>query len=292
MTLNTPCAPRAENEVRIDRYLDRVKHLPPAPTLMIKLLELFRKPEHDLDQIVQVMCQDLAITAELLRRCNRLYFNNQDPVTDVYEAVFRLGFNELHRMTMVLFGLHTMSTGDFAKGVESEPLWWHSLVTAICAGCLARELEETEGTAFTSGLLHDVGKVVLANQEGGKYLQLCEENGIVLCEAEQAAFGFTHAEIGGRLLSRWGVPATVVVPVFCHHQSAWSGPFARLSSIVCLANLLAHELEGSTASKPCELPEAVKALELLKLTPEKLAAMEPTLRSEIERLGPLFAFQG
>lgn len=277
---------------KLDGYLNAIECLPPTPGLMIKLIGLFRQPDRDVDEIVELMRQDGSVTAELLRRCNGSFFGNEDPVTDIRESVFRLGFYEIYRITVALFGMQAMSMAKVSKSVEVEEIWQHSAITAIAGGAMARELGESEGSAFTAGLLHDVGKIVLASAEGSRYVELLRKHprfDPALNEVEKVEFGFGHGEIGARLLSRWGVPNEVVVPVLCHHQPTWFGPFERLAAIVSLANMMAHCIEKGTPDKPCELPEAVPAMNLLGLKHENMPALELLARNEIKRLGPVFA---
>ncbi len=275
---------------KLDGYLDAIEHLPPTPTLMIKLIELFRQPERDVDEIVGLMRQDPSLTAEVLRGCNSSFFGHEAPITDIREAVFRLGFYEIYRISVAVFGMQSMSTAKVAHSFEVAVLWLHSAMTAIAGGVIARELGESEGIVFTAGLLHDVGKIVLASAEGTRYAELLQQHGLLgtaTNDAEKAMFGFDHGEVGARLLSRWGVPPQVSVPVLCHHHLSWSGPFERLAAIVSLANLMARCIEGTAPEKPCEVPEAGHALELLGLKHEDMLAVEHLVRSDIKRLGSL-----
>ena len=209
---------------KLDGYLNTVECLPPAPGLLIKLIELFRQPEHDVDEIVALMRQDPSVTAEILRRCNSSFFGDEEPVTDIRESVFRLGFYEIYRISVALFGSQAISMAKVAERVEVEALWRHSVITAIAGGTMAREVGESEGSVFTAGLLHDIGKIVLALAEGPRYEELLRTHGHfgpTLNEAENVTFGFGHGEIGALLLARWHVPEQVSVPVLCHHHKIW-----------------------------------------------------------------------
>ena len=147
---------------KLDLCIDQVHHLPPTPTLLLELLALFKQPDRDIDQVVKVISHDPSLTAEVLRRCNSAYFSGSQPAADMFEAVLRLGFYEMYRIVVVLFGSRAMSIPNGACGIQVEALWRHSVTTAVAAGVLAEHLQEPEGVAFTAGLLHDVGKVVLA----------------------------------------------------------------------------------------------------------------------------------
>jgi HD-like signal output (HDOD) protein len=113
-------------------------------------------------------------------------------------------------------------------------------------------------------------------------------HGRALNDAEKLRFGFAHGEVGARLLSRWGVPEPVFMPVLCHHQTGWEGIHARLEAIICLSDCIAHRLVQEKASKLAEPGEAVPAMEFLGITSEGLAALELLASNDLNRLGPLF----
>lgn len=272
---------------RLDAYLDSVEHLPATPLLMIKLIEMFRQPDHDLDEIVGLMRQDPSLMAEILGRCNKSFLANEEPVMDVNEAIFRLGFYEVYQIAVALFGLQAMSMAKVTKSINVETLWHHSAMTAIAGGAIAREVGEPEGIIFTAGLLHDVGRIVLASAEGSRYSELVlihGHSGAALNEGEKAAFGVDHAEVGARLLARWGLPDQVSVPVLCHHRASWSEPFERVAAVVKLANLVAHWIEENDLDNPAELPEADHAMALLGLKHENLPALLQLVRGDMKNL--------
>ena len=280
---------------KLDCYLDQVESLPPAPSLMVKLISLVQEPDRDPGDLVQLMKHDPAVTAEVLHRCNSPVYGEEEPVTDLEEALFRLGFLEVYRIAVSLFGLQTIATVRAAQAMHVEALWRHSAITAIIGGTIARELGESEGIAFTAGLLHDVGKMVLATAEKSRYADLCREygaSGIPIHEAEKAAFGFSHSEIGALLLHRWGVPEQVFMPVLSHHDAFWIGPHERVAAIVYLANLVAHRSEPAVPGNLSELPDAFHALELLGLQTTDLPRLQQMALVEILRLGSLLTAAG
>lgn len=271
-------------------YLDKVERLPPAPSLMVKLIGLARQPDRDPGDLVQLMKHDPAVTAEVLHRCNSPVYGEEEPVTDLQEALFRLGFIEVYRIAVGLFGRQTIATVRAAQAMQVEALWRHSTITAIIGGTLAREMGEPEGISFTAGLLHDVGKVVLAMAENTRYADLQREygmSGVPMYEAEKAAFGFSHSEVGALLLHRWGVPEDVSKPVLGHHDAFWTGPYDRTTAIVYLANLIAHHSEPAEPDRLCEMPDATHSLELLGLRAGDLPRLQQIALMDVLRLGSL-----
>ena len=257
---------------------------------MVKLIELFRRADADVDEVVKLMRRDPALAAEVLRRCNLSIIGDSEPVTDINDALFRLGFYEVYQLTVSLFGMQALTLKKELKDFPAEALRRHSGITAIAAGFIAKEAGESEGIAYTVGLLHDVGKVALAAAEGSKYtalLQACGRSGALLGPAEKIAFGFSHDEIGARLLIRWGVPEEIATPVAAHHYAGWSGPHERLVNVVELANLMAHQIQKNAAGKFHELPAVQLLMHKLGLEPDQIFVVKHQVRKTLEQLPPL-----
>ena len=274
----------------LDNYIEGIKHLPPTPTLMIQLIELFRKPNTEVDEIVALLSRDPALSVEVLRRCNSVYFAQDTPVMDINEAVFRMGFYEIYQMTVSMYGMQVLTPGEKVPGFSAEVLQRHSNITAIAAGALALETEEPEGIAFTAGLLHDVGKLVLALGERDKYVAVideCRTSGASLSEKEKTIFGFNHDEIGARLLQRWGVPVEVVMPALGHNDPKPSGEWHRFVAITNMGSRMANYIEQEKAKTPMpfiQLPGVRPLADSLKLRDNQMAEWEQVVRAKVEQL--------
>ena len=288
---NKPGPTRVDPHV-LDTYIDGIKHLPPTPTLMVQLIERFRQPDVDADEIVALLSRDPALSVEVLRRCNSAYFAQDTPVMDINEAVFRMGFYEVYQLTISLFGMRALTPKENVPGFSAEALQRHSSITAIAAGALAIEADESEGIAFTAGLLHDVGKLVLALGERDKYvavLEECRTSGTSLSETEKSVFGFNHDEVGARLLQRWGVPVEVVMPALGHNAPTPSGEWNRFVTITNLGSRMANYIEqemgkGKAPTPFVQLPGVKPLTDYLKLKDNQVTDWEQTVRAKVEQL--------
>jgi putative nucleotidyltransferase with HDIG domain len=277
---------------KLDSYIDNVEHLPATPSVLVKLIALFRRPDRDVDEIVELMRQDPSLTADVLRYSNSAYFGSDECIMDIFEAVMRLGFYQVYQTAVARFGLQTLCPSEGAPGIDVEKLWRHSAAAAATAGVIAKKIEEPEGLAFTAGLLHDVGKIVLASAEGAAYAALCKEvgdSGSELLKQEQRFFGFQHCEVGGRLLERWGLPEEISFPVRYHHRVGPVQKFERLCAIVSLGNRMAHAVEASSPEKEFKTFDAVFAMGVLKLGEDDLAGLLKDAQKDIERLQGLIS---
>lgn len=227
----------------LDEYIDRVKHLPPAPKILPQLLSLLKRENVDASQVVDLMLYDASLTAAALQSCNSAFFGAA-PASDLQEAVSRLGFNRVYQLVAAVSGAQTFSPAQKGYGIDAGELWKHSVTSAVAGQLIARKLGEDENLVFTCALLHDIGKVILAQSLQRLYERLVQEvdkNQQSLLEAEKRLLGAQHAEIGGRMLTRWKFPENIVDAVTFHHDPM-AAPAAnqRLAAQVYLANMIAY----------------------------------------------------
>jgi len=265
-----------------DQYLDRVGQLPPAPTIATQLLGLFSEPDRDIDRAVNLIAHDPVLTGEVLKRCNSASSSGAEPIGDMFHAVTHLGFYEVYCVVTALVASRALSLAPRGSGLDVGKLWEHSVTTAVAASALARHAGESEAIGFTAGLLHDVGKLILASVEPAAYGKILGQGGTWwgpgLAEAETGALRVSHSLVGAQLLVRWGLPASVVAPVLQHHQIAPAlESLALLSAVVHLADSLAHGLKDGAAGTPETSSGSLTAMCILRLEPAQL----PDLMAEI-----------
>ena len=271
-----------------DQYINKIKHLPPAPTIATELLDLFKNENHDVDRIVELINHDPALTMEVLKRCNSAFFGGRTPVSDMFQAVTRVGFYEIYCAVVSMLASRTLALAEAAGNSDTGALWRHAVITAVSAGTLASFDGDGEAAAFTTGLLHDVGKLILMSAEPEIYAQIANETGIcgpVFLEMERSLLGVTHAAVGARLLARWGLPGHIATAVLHHHGPACqAGPAERITAIVIVADLLAHQIAPYSPAQPVANPESMK---LLGLTPEQLPDVARQMDNRLKRVAGL-----
>ena len=147
--------PEAKN--RAQEYLDRIEHLPSAPTVVFELLELFKQADCDMDRVVNLIARDPSLTAGLLKLTNSAAFGGEHRVNDIFEAVTRIGFYEAYRMVLAVSGSKVMSRLMGPGAIQLKALWKHSVTTAVAAEMIACSSHDGEAMAFTAALLHDIG---------------------------------------------------------------------------------------------------------------------------------------
>lgn len=257
----------------LDDYLNKVKSLPPAPKILPELLSLLRKDDIDADRVVKLIAFDPGITAAVLRLCNSAYFSGASPASDLQEAVTRLGFRQVYQLVAAVSGSKMLGPAQKGYGIDAGELWEHSVVSAVAAQLIAKSCDEDESLAFTATLLHDIGKIVLAEALEHIYSDLVENSKTdqtPLIETEKRLLGVQHAEIGGRLLARWNFPENIATAVTFHHQPAGAKNHERLTSLVYLGNMVAYFMGYGFGHHAFALRGRTEALDILKLKPEIL----------------------
>lgn len=271
----------------LDSYINGVKSLPTAPGVLVRLISVFQQPDREVDDIVELIQQDPSLTADVLRHANSAFSVPEEPIADVFDAITWIGFSQVYQAVVAKLASQTLQLPKGACGINVDRLWRHSAIAGVSAGAIAKRVQENESLAFTAGLLHDVGKIVLALAEGADYTAMLEttaDRGTALLEAEGLAYGFGHAEVGGRLLTRWGLPDNIFEPVRQHHQANWSQPFERISAVVSLSNVMAHAAEANIPGGHYESETAVGAMRVLQLNEDDLAALLKRAEKDIARM--------
>jgi putative nucleotidyltransferase with HDIG domain len=276
----------------LDSFIDKVKHLPPAPRLLPKLLSLLNDVNADNEDIVQIIRFDPALTAKVLQLCNSAYFAAAKPVADLGEAINRIGFNSIYQMVAGIVGSRLLSPPQTGYGLAQGELWKHSVVAAIASQVIAQDLNEYPDIIFTAGLLHDIGKIVLTTSMTDSYSALLSETENkqnALVEAEKNILGVDHAEIGGRLLTKWNFPQELTSAVTFHHHPDNAGENKRLAACVFLGNMVAHFMGYSYGYQAFAIRGRAEALSILDLDSERIPEY---MIQTFERLEKVESFLG
>jgi putative nucleotidyltransferase with HDIG domain len=274
----------------LDHYIDQIKRLPPAPTVLAELLGLFKQPNVDLTRVVDLITYDPSLTAEVLKLCNSAYFGMSYPADDISEAITRLGLYEVYRLVAAVVASRTLSVASPGSGLDAGELWRHSVTSAVAAQQVSQQAGDEPNVAFTAALLHDLGKIILALAIKDRYRPVVEATrtkGLSFLDAEKRLLGVQHAEIGGRLLSRWKFPKRIVLAVWFHHDPSKAHTFERLASVVQLANTLAHSIAEPSPCKPSPIQTQPEAMQLLGLAENDVEPCMTRTRAGLEALANL-----
>lgn len=206
----------------INDIVERVGMLPRLPDTTYRLISVISDPMASIDQIVETIRYDQAATADVLRLCNSAFFGLSRKVNSIDDALRLLGTTKVLQLVMSTHTRALLSGQQEGYGLPQGALWRHSVGTAIGAQILARRFGVAEmGLLFTTGLLHDIGKIALGEYVAAEYAEITRrvtEERHSFVEAERAVLGFTHAEVGAQLAESWSLPQAIARCIRYHHE--------------------------------------------------------------------------
>ena len=196
--------------------------VPSLPSLYFRIMDALASPSAGVDTIGAIVAKDPAMTAKILQLVNSAFFGIARKVSNAVEAVQYLGVG---RVRSLVLSLHVFTCFDKMKipNFSIERVWAHSMATGMLAQKIARAERadrNDQDEAYVAGMLHDIGKLMLASSFADQYgtaMTMAAEKKIPLIDAEREVFGVSHAEVGAYLLGLWGLPISIVEAVALHN---------------------------------------------------------------------------
>ncbi|HUM04348.1 MAG TPA: HDOD domain-containing protein [Terriglobales bacterium] len=247
------------------KTLPPMENLPPFPAVAMRALNVLAGTETSLRELCEVIRPDPVFSAEVLRLANSPLVAFSKEVSNVLQASMLLGFRRLRRLVITV-GLRSYLDNASAQLLRS--CWRHSVACAMLAERTARWNSVDRDFAYTSGILHDIGRVVLATMGPDSYASLLaripDHPGEML-RCEQDMFGIDHCQAGARLVSAWHLPEEFVAITARHHDPLTHAEDApEVTRLACrLADALGFSVspQGSPYSAEevlAEFPENVR----------------------------------
>lgn len=259
-----------------EQIVARLKNLPALPTVVCELLASFSNEAMDVTQLSRQISWDQALTARLLRVANSSFYGLQSRVATINEAVVLLGFRAVRSMVLAV-SVSSLFRADHCPGFDAAAYIRHCIGVGLAARALAQQTGRNADLAFTAGILHDIGELVLASCFAEAYSQALayrEEHDCPMVVAERDILGIDHAAVGGLLADAWHFPASLHSAVAEHHAPS-AATADSLADIIHVADAIAHGLGVAHSDKEMVLPVDQTAWQRLNLDSEKLADILP-----------------
>ncbi len=241
----------------LKRVVSGIDHLPSLPDIYIKIQDAINDPKSSVDDIAAIVEKDLAMSSKLLQLVNSAFFGYYQDIKSPAKAVHILGIETVKSLVLALKVFSQFENGTITKSFLKN-LWQHSFETAIFSKAIMETTTDDKkklDDAFVSGLLHDLGKLILSSNMQEKYaeaIKMAVEQEIELRKAEFMVFKASHAEIGGYLLGIWGLPGDIVEAITFHHRAhQYPGKSFTLAATVACADQISHELTQQKCFGPC-----------------------------------------
>ena len=222
-----------------------VRDLPVLPQVVADLVASLADAGLSADQLAQKVSSDQALTAKTLRLASSSFYGLNRQVNSVADATRIVGLRTLQTIA-VASGFMGRFTAQAEDAAEFRRFWRHALSTAICARALAASVRADEAGAFVAGLLHDIGRLALANGFAADWERVRSYqrgNDVPCLQAERAVLGTDHAQLGAALIKHWGLSASLADVVAHHHEPGATG--SHLYDLVHVADNMAHALDLS-----------------------------------------------
>ena len=229
--------------------------LPPFPQVAMRVLQLAQNENVQLHQLCDLISSDPAFASEVLTVANSVLYSPRYPSSSILQAVAVLGANTLQGMCITV-GVRAY-LGKSMSYPAMRDLWRHNLACALIAERIAAAGFEDKDTAYTAGILHDIGRVALAVIQPQEYSHLLATHhgeAESILEGERQLFGWDHCETGRRLVEEWKLPEELLPVVAEHHDAKCGGHALGLGELIKLSCRMADVL-GFPAFRGCECGE-------------------------------------
>ncbi len=276
---------QAEAKELIDS-IDQMAALSPAATKIISISSNLNAEPADL---VNAINMDPLLMGKVLKLVNSAYFGLGKAIVSLQRAVILLGFNTIKNIALSAAMTSSINVQSSFKSFNNEQFWEHSVACSILAKAMAKKMAipaiEVE-EYFVSGLMHDIGKVVLIS----KHAVVCEEiyeqasfGKTVAVELEEERFGISHATLGARIASKWRFPETMCNAVEFHHTPE-KAPDDRkkMAYSIHFANKMAHNLKIGIETSSDLDTISDEAMEGFPLSPSDMDELTEDLPKAVE----------
>ncbi|MCE5323899.1 HDOD domain-containing protein [bacterium] len=232
------------------RSSDRID-LPSIPAALKRIIDITRTDDVDADSLARVVMTDQSLACRVLRLANSAYFCRREKAETITDAILTLGFGYVRNLAASASVLDILFPSHVFPGFNWQNFWRHSVTTAIASesfysfatGCKRK----SEESAFVAGLMHDIGKLVIARALPFRFREVvenCRERRIEMLEAETETLRTNHVYIGKQLAASWRLPEKLIAGIAYHHRDD-SSDYPELTAAVHAANMLAKRIEDS-----------------------------------------------
>lgn len=244
---------------QIDNRLKGCACLPSLASIDSALKELLSADQRYTSQIAEIIRRDPSLTARLLRLVNSVYYGISQPIKNIEEAVFYLGVRQIRQLAVVTPIIEDLQklTGNF--GFRWQEFWRHCIATALITRDVIDIIQSpNEETDYVGGLIHDVGKIVMASAFPDHFKEVYvkppeEGDDRGLLERERAVLGVNHAELGALYLKKQVLPEVFVEIVQFHHMPEMARTHQNIVAAVQVADLLVRHAKIGDSGNAAEV---------------------------------------
>lgn len=229
-------------------FINRSVRMPTIPTVFARVSSVATDPGASIKDLAKIIEEDQAVAARILRVANSAAMALRTPASTIEQACSALGMLRV-RSVVLQTSLMQNYASIQAQGFDLERFWRHGSLTGEACRILAQQSGAAgigPDAAYTCGLMHDIGTVVMLDSFPTAYLEAVARSrsgGVSMEHAETLIFGFHHSEVGAALAQNWRFPNEIVLAIRWHHGVPEGIPYESACLLTALGNRVAEALE-------------------------------------------------
>jgi HD-like signal output (HDOD) protein/CheY-like chemotaxis protein len=266
--------------------LDKIDNLPTLPTVFAEVDRLCKNPDVGADELSKVIETDPSITLKLLSLANSAFFGFSRKINTVSEAVSLLGNKTVQNAVLNISVYEATKDLENSAGMDKQEFWAHSAGVGSVARFICKTMKIDRDEAFTAGIVHDMGKIILDSLYSDFYKDVLAEvasGSVSIYDAEADIVGLTHTKIGEELATAWNLGPELISAIGDHHTPGKSDRDAQIAHLVHVGDCVARKM-GVGSGGDSLVPEVSDAsYKALGISSDKLSEWEPQIQEAIDK---------
>lgn len=244
-------------------------------------------PNADLSDLVKLIRMDATLAAQIVRLSNSSYYGCAIPSENVMEAVQRLGFREVHRLVGLVASKQLFGAAAPVYRMKAGEMWDQSICRAIAMDAYAKRAGVNNDTAYTVGLLHGIGKIIVNKctlEAGLSFYDEDEDADPITPEFEKRILGFHFAEVGAILLESWKFTQEVILPVKFQLHPDETPDQRVMTSLLFFSNHLMDQWRLGEDIDPTTISDFESVLEISGLKSEDFVDAMDDIKESVDKV--------
>ncbi len=227
---------------KFENLLNNMDELPTLPIVVQRILQLINNPKSTIKQVGKIINSDQSLTAKTLKLVNSAYYGFEKRIKTVDQAIIIIGFDAVKNLALSASVFEMFKSVKQQSNFKREEFWLHAMGTAMAAKMISEDTSiGIPGELFVSGLIHDIGKIVLDSyfpKKMNNILYNASLKKISFIESEKEIMDMDHTMIGYKLARKWSLPDELVYPIRYHHKFEEGMKHEQIIAIVHIANVV------------------------------------------------------
>ena len=278
--------------MELNSYFDTIKGLPASPQILPKLMEALRNPDITVGEVEAILKMDMSLSGQVVSLSNSSYFSFGEPSSSLNESIARIGIEETYTLVSSMVGLELVSMIGEDDLLDSDAIWKTSMSCAVAMEQLAKTCGKVESDAYSVGLFHNLGMIVINQMVGDQYTTVFNKvkaDHVAFRSAEVELLGFNYVEVSSTLLEFWKFLPEIYIPVMNQHDPVEAKECKEMSAMLHLSLYMLSKMKLLYNSEYLEFEHKTFAMELLYIEEDQLEGIMERIESRINEVSGMLA---